>query len=139
MGGIILEETNENMRDERNVMVLFLSNFQLDDINKDKPSDSEGVLPRVFMLKESKPYTITRKNGDKDEEITPSCIQTNEAPIKDVLYNLNGKPLDAVFYLESKAVKGVKKDKNNKENGQIKYENYLKNKIFLLKEFIFKN
>ena len=28
---------------------------------------------------------------------------------------------------------------NNKENGQIKYENYLKNKIFLLKEFIFKN
>lgn len=118
-GGIILEEANENMRDERNVMVLFLSDFKLEDANENKQSESGEKRPAVYRLKESKPYAITRKNGDKDEEIKPLCIQTNEAPIKDVLYNLNGRPLDAVFYLESKAVKGVKKDKkNNKEIAQ---------------------
>ena len=34
------------------------------------------------------------------------CIQTNEAPIKDVLLTLNGQPLDAVFCLVSDKVGG---------------------------------
>ena len=114
-GGIILEEVNENMRDERNVMVLFLSNFLFNDLNKDKRTESGGKLEPRNMLYNAADYSINGKKDSNGNDISFACIQTNEAPIKDALYALNGKPLDAVFFFASEKVRGVKIEDGSKE------------------------
>lgn len=99
------EGKTEN-RNERNIMILFLSNFLFNDLNKDKRTPEGGKLPPKYVRKTAACYEISRWNGEQKETIFPECLQTNEAPIKDVLFNLNGKPLDAVFCIVSEKVGG---------------------------------
>ena len=99
-------EENHANRDERNIMILFLSNFLFDDLNRDKFSEDKKKLPPKNVRKKAENYRITRQKNGREEVITPACIQTNEAPIKDILFNLDGRPLDAVFCFVSEKVGG---------------------------------
>lgn len=80
---------------ERNIMILFLSNyhgFKYKDYKEAK------------LVGEGDPYTIFDSKSVK-------CIETNEAPLKDIQTYI-GKPLDAIFYFATKAVRNLP-TKNN--------------------------
>ena len=102
-------------RDKRNIMILFLSNFNFLSYKVDK-LDENG---HKILKADGKPEQYTRKylppagryrmdtlSEAGNEAPWVECIQTNEAPIKDVLLTLNGQPLDAVFCLVSDKVGG---------------------------------
>lgn len=75
---------------ERNIMIMFLSNyhgFKYDDYKEAK------------IVGEGAPYTIFGSNSVK-------CVETNEAPLKDIQVYI-GKPLDAIFYFATKAVRNL--------------------------------
>ncbi len=70
-------EEKKDSRSERNVMILFLSNFLFDDLNRDKFSEDKKKLPTKNIRKPPANYEITRLNDGQKETIMPSCIQTN--------------------------------------------------------------
>lgn len=90
------EETMEKS-DERNIMILFLSNLHGEWLmQKDKVT---GKDKRTHIMRDEKPelpYTIYHQEK-------AMCKETNEAPMADVLASL-GKPLDAIFYFSTKQV-----------------------------------
>lgn len=108
-------EGNQTNRDERNIMILFLSNFNFLSYNVDKLDENGHKLlndngePEQDTRKYLPPagrYRMDRLIEAGNENPWVECIQTNEAPIKDVLLTLNGQPLDAVFCLVSDKVGG---------------------------------
>ena len=127
------EGKTEN-RNERNIMILFLSNFNFSYYSKDildengEPTFDENKKKRQETRKCLLPsgrYRMEALSMSGDAEPWVECIQTNEAPIKDVLIALNGRPLDAIFCLVSDKVGGriegsdhvtVWKDKNSDES-----------------------
>lgn len=100
---------------ERNIMILFLSNFIFSRYSKDKLDENGDRIfkadgepeqePRQCLLPPGR-YRMEALSAAGNEEPWVECIQTNEAPIKDVLLTLNGAPLDAVFCLVSDKVGG---------------------------------
>lgn len=89
-------EGTEN-RQERNIMILFLSNLHGDWLKqKDKDTGKEKRTNIMQDNKEEKLYTICAPEK-------ALCKETNEAPMADVLASL-GKPLDAIFYFSTKQV-----------------------------------
>lgn len=120
-------KTDGNDRARRNVMILFLSNFQFDDLNNGKRDADGEKLPARKTLKPAARYRITRGAAGREEVIEPECIQTNEAPIKDVLFQLNGNPLDAVFCFVTEKVKAeaVELWKEETEKDPRKYESHV--------------
>lgn len=104
---------------ERNIMILFLSTFIFSRYNKDKLDkngnkifDAKGQPEqekRQCLLPPGR-YKMEALSAAGDDNPWVECIQTNEAPIKDVLLTLKGKPLDAIFCLVSDKVGGRMKE-----------------------------
>ena len=90
------EGKTEN-RNERNIMILFLSNLHYQNYMKNNDG-SRKVVEDAYSY-----YMIRR--SEPGEEII-SCVETNEAPLKDVLATLGeNNPLHAVFYFATKKVR----------------------------------
>lgn len=90
------EGKTEN-RNERNIMILFLSNLHYQNYMKNNDG-SRKVVEDAYSY-----YMIRR--SEPGEEII-SCVETNEAPLKDVLATLGeSNPLHAVFYFATKKVR----------------------------------
>ncbi len=140
-------EERQVKRDKRNIMILFLSNFNFYRYSKDildedgKPVlDQDGKVKKEGRkcLRSPERYRVTSLSAAGDERPWVECIQTNEAPIKDVLMTLGGKPLDAIFCLVSDKVGGRTKESSNvvvwKAKGSDEYQNYKSEMDLFLKE-----
>ncbi len=90
-------EATAEKRDERNIMIMFLSNLHGEWLKqRDKVTGKEKRTTIMQDDKLEQPYKICRP-----EEAW--CKETNEAPMADVLSSL-GKPLDAIFYFSTNQV-----------------------------------
>ena len=81
-------EGNTENRNERNIMIMFLSNLH-GKWNEEKTE--------LRWNSEENEYAICQSSQ------TAWCMETNEAPLKEVLTTI-GKPLDAIFYFSTKQV-----------------------------------
>ncbi len=80
---------------ERNIMIMFLSNLHYQNYKQNADGSREVIEGADYMIRRSEP----------GEEII-SCVETNEAPLKDVLATLGeSNPLHAVFYFATKKVR----------------------------------
>ena len=90
-------EGKTGQRNERNIMILFLSNLHGEWLKQ--KDNVTGKEKRTHIMQDDKPelpYTISRQGK-------AMCKETNEAPMADVLISL-GKPLDAIFYFSTNQV-----------------------------------
>ena len=87
-----MSEGTAEKRDERNIMILFLSNYIL--------KDTEGV--QTFDRRFEGKYRF--HDGTADETV---CTLTNEAPVRDVVVTLHnqGKTLHKIVYFITDALK----------------------------------
>lgn len=80
---------------ERNIMIMFLSNLHYQNYKINNDGSREVNEEANYMIRRS----------EQGEEIV-TCVETNEAPLKDVLATLgNDNSLHAVFYFATKKVR----------------------------------
>ncbi len=83
---------------ERNIMIMFLSNLHYFNYKKNDDGSQTVNDDAHYMIHHAEP-------GEK----IISCVETNEAPLKDVLATLgDSNPLHAVFYFATKKVRAKK-------------------------------
>lgn len=103
---------------ERNIMILFLSTVHYFKYTEFKDAK---------ILGKGDPYSVCGATS-------VNCIETNEAPLKDIRVFL-GKPLDAIFYFATKAVRNLP-TKKNKNPSEVPIKIYLHENDHEAKKFI---